>query len=112
MKQNFYPLAAIFMLVALVLWGCKKEDENETPKPSETAEEVIEEEPLKQQDLVIELPTSVDTKVVEQYVVSNAYGEFKLVQQVNTGSTNRPTNNLYNSGYNFLGFGILSNQKQ
>ncbi|MFK8274000.1 leucine-rich repeat domain-containing protein [Capnocytophaga canimorsus] len=108
MKKNFYPLVAVFVLIAIALWGCKK-DEDETPKKTETTEEVVEEEPLKQQDLVIELPASVDAKVVEQFVVANAYGEFKLVQQVNTGSTNRPTHNLYNSSYNYSGNGLILN---
>ncbi|MFK8288758.1 leucine-rich repeat domain-containing protein [Capnocytophaga canimorsus] len=107
-KKNFYPLVAVFVLIAIALWGCKK-DEDETPKKTETTEEVVEEEPLKQQDLVIELPASVDAKVVEQFVVANAYGEFKLVQQVNTGSTNRPTHNLYNSSYNYSGNGLILN---
>ncbi|WP_262482476.1 hypothetical protein [Capnocytophaga canimorsus] len=38
-KKIFYPLATIFLLVAITLWGCKKEDKEDEiiPTPPPTA---------------------------------------------------------------------------
>lgn len=46
MKKFFYPLVAIFMLVAFALWGCKKDEIEKESPPKTTAITLSERSPI------------------------------------------------------------------
>ena len=66
----------------LILSSCGKKDDNpdnpnlEPPTPNPTPQTEV----LKEQQVIVELPKEVDKKVAQELVVSNAYGEFKLIE--------------------------------
>lgn len=74
----------------LILSSCGKKDDNpdnpnpEPPTPNPTPQTEV----LKEQQVIVELPKEVDKKVAEELVVSNAYGEFKLIE---LPTQNRPS---------------------
>ena len=66
----------------LILSSCGKKDDNpdnpnpEPPTPNPTPKTEV----LKEQQVIVELPKEVDKKVAQELIVSNAYGEFKLIE--------------------------------
>ena len=70
----------ILCLSILVLSGCSKKDDtpdNPTPEPPTP---VPQTEVVKTQTVTVELPKEIDKKVVEELVISNAYGQYKLAE--------------------------------
>lgn len=102
-------------LSILVLSGCSKKDDtpdNPTPKPPTPAPQT---EVVKTQTVTVELPKEIDKKVVEELVISNAYGQYKLAElptEPKHSSTGRGVYEnplLYGTSFQYASLGLIIN---
>ena len=105
----------ILCLSILVLSGCSKKDdtpENPTPEPPTPAPQT---EVVKTQTVTVELPKEIDKKVVEELVISNAYGQYKLAElptEPKHSSTGRGVYEnplLYGTSFQYASLGLIIN---
>ena len=111
----FKQLGILCLSSILILSSCSKKDEggdNPTPTPPnpEPKEEVV-----KKQSITIELPKEVDKKILDELVVSNAYGNFKLTEMPEESNPN-PTgrgaingNVFYGGTFQYTSPGLIIN---
>ena len=111
----FKQLGILCLSSILILSSCSKKDEggdNPTPTPPnpEPKEEVV-----KKQSITIELPKEVDKKILDELVVSNAYGNFKLTEKPEESNPN-PTgrgaingNVFYGGTFQYTSPGLIIN---
>lgn len=105
----------ILCLSMAILVGCSKKDEGEdnpTPTPPEPTPK---EEVVKKQSITVELPKEVDKKILDELVVSNAYGNFKLTEKPEESKPN-PTgrgaingNVFYGGTFQYTSPGLIIN---
>ena len=105
----------ILCLSMAILVGCSKKDEgedNSTPTPPEPTPK---EEVVKKQSITVELPKEVDKKILDELVVSNAYGNFKLTEKPEESKPN-PTgrgaingNVFYGGTFQYTSPGLIIN---
>lgn len=105
----------ILCLSMAILVGCSKKDEGEdnpTPTPPEPTPK---EEVVKKQSIIVELPKEVDKKILDELVVSNAYGNFKLTEKPEESKPN-PTgrgaingNVFYGGTFQYTSPGLIIN---
>lgn len=102
-------------LSILVLSGCSKKDDtpdNPTPEPPTPAPQT---EVVKTQTVTVELPKEIDKKVVEELVISNAYGQYKLAElptEPKHSSTGRGVYEnplLYGTSFQYASLGLIIN---
>lgn len=105
----------ILCLSILVLSGCSKKDDtpdNPTPEPPTPAPQT---EVVKTQTVTVELPKEIDKKVVEELVISNAYGQYKLAElptEPKHSSTGRGVYEnplLYGTSFQYASLGLIIN---
>ena len=105
----------ILCLSILVLSGCSKKDDtpdNPTPEPPTP---VPQTEVVKTQTVTVELPKEIDKKVVEELVISNAYGQYKLAElptEPKHSSTGRGVYEnplLYGTSFQYASLGLIIN---
>ena len=113
--MKIFKQLGILCLSIAILVGCSKKDEggdNPTPTPPnpEPKEEVV-----KKQSITIELPKEVDKKILDELVVSNAYGNFKLTEKPEESNPN-PTgrgaingNVFYGGTFQYTSPGLIIN---
>lgn len=111
----FKQLGILCLSSILILSSCSKKDEggdNPTPTPPnpEPKEEVV-----KKQSITIELPKEVDKKILDELIVSNAYGNFKLTEMPEESNPN-PTgrgaingNVFYGGTFQYTSPGLIIN---
>ena len=111
----FKQLGILCLSSILILSSCSKKDEggdNPTPTPPnpEPKEEVV-----KKQSITIELPKEVDKKILDELIVSNAYGNFKLTEKPEESNPN-PTgrgaingNVFYGGTFQYTSPGLIIN---
>lgn len=105
----------ILCLSMAILVGCSKKEEGEdnpTPTPPEPTPK---EEVVKKQSITVELPKEVDKKILDELVVSNAYGNFKLTEKPEESKPN-PTgrgaingNVFYGGTFQYTSPGLIIN---
>ncbi len=105
----------ILCLSMAILVGCSKKDEGEdnpTPTPPEPTPK---EEVVKKQSITVELPKEVDKKILDELIVSNAYGNFKLTEMPEESNPN-PTgrgaingNVFYGGTFQYTSPGLIIN---
>ena len=105
----------ILCLSILVLSGCSKKDDtpdNPTPEPPTPTPQT---EVVKTQTVTVELPKEIDKKVVEELVISNAYGQYKLAElptEPKHSSTGRGVYEnplLYGTSFQYASLGLIIN---
>lgn len=113
--MKIFKQLGILCLSIAILVGCSKKDEggdNPTPTPPnpEPKEEVV-----KKQSITIELPKEVDKKILDELIVSNAYGNFKLTEMPEESNPN-PTgrgaingNVFYGGTFQYTSPGLIIN---
>lgn len=113
--MKIFKQLGILCLSIAILVGCSKKDEGEdnptpTPPNPEPKEEVV-----KKQSITIELPKEVDKKILDELVVSNAYGNFKLTEKPEESNPN-PTgrgaingNVFYGGTFQYTSPGLIIN---
>ena len=105
----------ILCLSMAILVGCSKKEEGEdnpTPTPPEPTPK---EEVVKKQSITVELPKEVDKKILDELIVSNAYGNFKLTEMPEESNPN-PTgrgaingNVFYGGTFQYTSPGLIIN---
>lgn len=113
--MKIFKQLGILCLSIAILVGCSKKDEGEdnptpTPPNPEPKEEVV-----KKQSITIELPKEVDKKILDELIVSNAYGNFKLTEKPEESNPN-PTgrgaingNVFYGGTFQYTSPGLIIN---
>lgn len=113
--MKIFKQLGILCLSIAILVGCSKKDEGEdnptpTPPNPEPKEEVV-----KKQSITIELPKEVDKKILDELIVSNAYGNFKLTEMPEESNPN-PTgrgaingNVFYGGTFQYTSPGLIIN---